>query len=64
MSESPYVKICTHDVRSKLCLGCGRSIHKIARWAEISAAERGRIMSESPLRLVAGRQSETISAIG
>ena len=64
MIESPYVKICTHDVRSKLCLGCGRSIHKIARWAEMSAAERGRIMGEFPWRPIAGRQSETIRAIG
>jgi predicted Fe-S protein YdhL (DUF1289 family) len=40
MIESPYVKICTRDVRSKLCLGCVQSINR----TEMSAAERGRIM--------------------
>jgi len=58
--ESPYVKICTRDVRSKLCLGCDWSINR----TEMSAAERGRIMGEFPWRPIAGRQSETIRAIG
>ncbi len=40
MIESPCVKICTLDARSRMCLGCGRSIDEIARWTAMSAAER------------------------
>jgi predicted Fe-S protein YdhL (DUF1289 family) len=64
MIESPYVNICTRDVRSKLCLGYGRCISELTRWAEMSAAKHGRIMGEFPWRLVTGRRSETTRAIG
>jgi len=61
MIESPCVKICTLDARSGLCLGCGRTIDEIARWTAMSAAERGRVMSELPWRLAASRRPETAS---
>ena len=64
MIESPCVKICTLDARSGLCLGCGRTIDEIARWTAMSAAERGRVMSELPWRLAASRHSETASPTG
>jgi hypothetical protein len=54
MIESPCSKVCALDVRSGLCLGCGRTIEEIARWQALSAAERARIMTELPDRL-AGR---------
>ncbi len=50
MIESPCVKVCTLDARSKQCLGCGRTIEEIARWTAMSAAERARVMRELPLR--------------
>ena len=50
MIETPCVKICTVDARQGFCLGCGRTIDEIARWARMSAAERGRMMSELPER--------------
>ncbi len=50
MIESPCVKVCTLDVRSNQCLGCGRTIDEIACWTAMSAAERARVMSELPLR--------------
>jgi predicted Fe-S protein YdhL (DUF1289 family) len=53
MIDTPCVKICTLDARSGLCLGCGRTVDEIARWIEISAAERARIISELPWRLAA-----------
>ena len=53
MIESPCVKICTLDARSGLCLGCGRTIDEIARWASMSDEERRRIMAELPARLTA-----------
>jgi len=51
MIESPCVKICTIDARSRLCLGCGRTIDEIARWGAMSAAERARLMRELPSRI-------------
>lgn len=53
MIESPCNKICTLDIRSGLCLGCGRSIDEIARWTAMTAAERARVMDELPARLAA-----------
>ena len=44
--ESPCNKVCTLDPVSGLCIGCGRSLDEIARWAQMSDAERARIMSE------------------
>ncbi len=63
MIESPCIKTCTLDPRSGLCLGCGRTIDEIARWAAMTAAERARIMGELPTRL-AGRQAETAGTTG
>ena len=54
MIESPCVNICTLDARSGLCLGCGRTVEEIARWAAMSAPERKRIMGELSARLAAG----------
>ncbi len=59
MIESPCIKICTLDARSGLCLGCGRTIDEIARWAGMSEAKRARIMAELP-----ARRAETTSAAG
>ncbi|HWE78863.1 MAG TPA: DUF1289 domain-containing protein [Pseudolabrys sp.] len=44
--QTPCVKVCTLDARSGLCLGCGRTLDQIARWASMSEAERTRIMAE------------------
>jgi predicted Fe-S protein YdhL (DUF1289 family) len=63
MIESPYVKICTLDARSGLCLGCGRTIDEIAHWSAMSTAERTRVTRELPARLAGGRR-ERISATG
>lgn len=51
--ESPCVKVCTLDARSGLCLGCGRRIDEIERWARMSADERASVMAELPGRLAA-----------
>jgi predicted Fe-S protein YdhL (DUF1289 family) len=52
--DTPCVKICTLDHASGTCLGCGRTIDEIARWAGMSDAERRRIMTELAAR-AAGR---------
>ena len=64
MIESPCVKVCTLDVRSGLCLGCGRSIDEIARWSTMSAAERAHVIGELPWRLAASRHAEATSIDG
>ena len=52
--QTPCVKICTIDARSGLCLGCGRTLDQIARWAGMSDAERARIMAELAQRRTGG----------
>ncbi len=34
------------DPKSGLCIGCARTLDEIARWAEMSDAERERVMAE------------------
>jgi len=58
MIESPCVKICTLDARSGLCLGCGRTIDEIARWAKMGDEERRHIMAELPARRAVPAGSE------
>jgi predicted Fe-S protein YdhL (DUF1289 family) len=64
MIESPCIKVCTLDARSGLCLGCGRTVDEIARWTEMSTAERARVTGELPWRLAASRRAEPSSATG
>ena len=44
MIQSPCIKVCTMDVAAGLCIGCGRTLDEIARWAGMSDAERAAIM--------------------
>ena len=62
MIETPCVKVCTLDARSGRCLGCGRTIDEIARWATMSASERSRVMGELPSRLVTGDAGKATAA--
>jgi predicted Fe-S protein YdhL (DUF1289 family) len=48
--SSPCTKICTIDPRSKLCLGCGRTLTEIAEWASLPESARLRIMAALPAR--------------
>jgi predicted Fe-S protein YdhL (DUF1289 family) len=54
LMQTPCVKVCTLDARSGLCLGCGRTLDEIARWASMSEAERARIMAELARRTARG----------
>ena len=49
--ESPCTKVCTIDMTTELCAGCGRTRGEIASWTSISSAERRAIMAELPQRL-------------
>ena len=56
MSESPCNRICTLDPASGRCLGCGRSLDEIARWTQMTDAERTRIVAELAERPVIRRR--------
>ena len=64
MIETPCVKICTVDARQGFCLGCGRTIDEIDRWARMSAAERGRIVNELPERRMGQGVTKMTEAMG
>ena len=49
--ESPCNKVCVVHPAQKLCIGCGRSLDEIARWIDLDATERRRIMAMLPVRL-------------
>ncbi|MGA8970912.1 MAG: DUF1289 domain-containing protein [Pseudolabrys sp.] len=63
MIETPCVKICTLDARIGLCLGCGRTVDEITRWATMSATERTQLMRELPSRLVTSNAGNTATAM-
>ena len=49
--ETPCVNICLLDETSGLCVGCGRTGDEIARWVEMTPAQRRAIMAVLPERL-------------
>jgi predicted Fe-S protein YdhL (DUF1289 family) len=51
--QTPCTKVCTVDPRSGLCIGCGRTLAEIARWASMSDRERADIMAALPARRAA-----------
>ena len=60
MVETPCVNICTLDVRTGLCLGCGRTIDEIARWAGMDDRERKLVMAELPARTAAAPAAKVV----
>jgi len=54
--DTPCTKVCVVDPQSGLCIGCGRTVAEIGRWAGFSDAERRRLMTELPRRLTTLRR--------
>lgn len=48
--DSPCVKVCVIDPRSRLCTGCLRTIDEITQWSRITPDLRAQIMTELPSR--------------
>ncbi|RSV15261.1 DUF1289 domain-containing protein [Sphingomonas sp. ABOLF] len=48
--ESPCVLVCTLDLESGWCFGCGRTREEIADWTAMSAEERSTVMAALPER--------------
>jgi uncharacterized protein len=51
--SSPCNRVCVMHPASRICVGCGRSLKEIARWAAFSEAERRAVMARLPARLAA-----------
>jgi predicted Fe-S protein YdhL (DUF1289 family) len=49
--QTPCVLICSLDVESGFCLGCGRTLAEIGGWTGYDDAERHDIMARLPERL-------------
>ena len=47
---SPCNKVCVMDAEGRYCLGCARTLGEIARWGEMSDAERAAVIDELPKR--------------
>ena len=47
---SPCTGICTVDNTRALCIGCGRSLDEIARWAAAGVAEQQAITARAQAR--------------
>ena len=53
--ESPCIKVCAVDGETGYCLGCGRTLVEIGRWASGTDEDRRAVMDELPDRLEALR---------
>ena len=48
--DSPCIKICVVDPRSRLCTGCLRTIDEIAAWSRMTPAARAEVIAALPDR--------------
>jgi hypothetical protein len=60
--NSPCSKICVMDEDNRYCLGCKRTLGEIARWSEMSEAERAEVMAQLPARRPASDIAEVPAA--
>jgi len=49
--ESPCILICSIDLKTGYCFGCGRTRDEIAQWMSYSPDTRSEVMAELPTRL-------------
>lgn len=49
--ESPCILVCSIDMKTGYCFGCGRTRDEIGAWTTYSHVERREIMTELPARL-------------
>jgi hypothetical protein len=49
--KTPCVKVCVVDGPTGHCLGCGRTLGEIARWARLTDLERDSVMALLPDRM-------------
>ena len=44
MTRSPCIKVCKLDQKTKLCLGCGRSLKEIEQWNNLDNTSKKNII--------------------
>jgi predicted Fe-S protein YdhL (DUF1289 family) len=49
--ESPCILVCSMDVNTGYCFGCGRTRDEISAWLDMTPAKRREIMEVLPARL-------------
>lgn len=49
--ESPCILVCSIDMKTGFCLGCGRTRDEIAAWMTMPPERRRSVMAELPARL-------------
>lgn len=49
--KSPCILVCSIDMETGHCFGCGRDREEIAEWARLSHQQRDEIMNALPERL-------------
>ncbi len=48
--KSPCNKVCVMDAENRYCRGCQRTLDEIARWSQMSDAERKAVLAALPAR--------------
>lgn len=49
--ESPCILVCSIDMKTGYCFGCGRTREEIAAWTSMTGAERQAVMDTLPARM-------------
>ena len=49
--ESPCILVCSMDIKTGFCFGCGRTRDEIAGWIEMTPDTRRAVMATLPARL-------------
>lgn len=50
--STPCIKVCIVDGKTRLCVGCGRTLAEIAAWGGMDEGQRRAIMADLPRRLI------------
>jgi predicted Fe-S protein YdhL (DUF1289 family) len=49
--ESPCILVCSVDMKTGYCFGCGRTRDEIGAWIDMTPQARRAVMAELPARL-------------
>ncbi|MBE7185283.1 MAG: DUF1289 domain-containing protein [Methylobacterium mesophilicum] len=49
--ESPCILVCSIDMKTGYCFGCGRTRDEISDWLAMTPGQRRAVMGELPMRL-------------